>query len=135
MKTGNRQGYEYDAVIIGSGIGGLATAAYLARRGVRVLICEQHKQPGGYFLAPEGIERTGDVSNVVFTNGWVMKQDGTVFIYYGSSDTRMHVATTTIDKLLDYVINTPEDGLRSAVCVEQRIKLIQKNLKYLNGDS
>ena len=89
------------------------------------------KQPGGYFLAPEGIERVGDVSNVVFTNGWVMKQDGTIFIYYGSSDTRMHVATTTMDKLLDYVMNTPEDGLRSAVCVEQRISLIQKNIKYL----
>ena len=92
------------------------------------------KQPGGYFIAPEGIERVGDVSNVVFANGWVMKQDGTVFIYYGSSDTRMHVATTTIDKMLDYVMNTPEDGLRSAVCVEQRISLIQKNLKYLNGE-
>jgi 4-O-beta-D-mannosyl-D-glucose phosphorylase len=87
------------------------------------------KKPGGYFLAPEGQERIGDVSNVVFSNGWVARKDGTVFIYYGSSDTRMHVATSTIDRLLDYVKNTPEDGLRSSVCVEQRIKLITGNLK------
>ena len=87
------------------------------------------KKPGGYFLAPEGSERIGDVSNVVFSNGWIARNDGTVFIYYGSSDTRMHVATSTIDRLLDYVKNTPEDGLRSAVCIEQRIKLITGNLK------
>lgn len=86
------------------------------------------KKPGGYFLAPEGQERVGDVSNVVFSNGWVARKDGSVFIYYGSSDTRMHVATSTIDRLLDYVKNTPEDGLRSSVCVEQRIKLITGNL-------
>jgi 4-O-beta-D-mannosyl-D-glucose phosphorylase len=86
------------------------------------------KKPGGYFLAPEGQERVGDVSNVVFSNGWVVRKDGSVFIYYGSSDTRMHVATSTIDRLLDYVKNTPEDGLRSSVCVEQRIKLITGNL-------
>jgi 4-O-beta-D-mannosyl-D-glucose phosphorylase len=87
------------------------------------------KKPGGYFIAPEEQERTGDVSNVVFSNGWVALKDGTVFIYYGSSDTRMHVATSTIDRLLDYVKNTPEDGLRSSVCMEQRIKLITGNLK------
>ena len=87
------------------------------------------KKPGGYFLAPEGQERIGDVSNVVFSNGWVVRKDGSVFIYYGSSDTRMHVATSTLDRLLDYVKNTPEDGLRSSVCVEQRIKLITGNLK------
>jgi len=87
------------------------------------------KKPGGYFLAPEGQERTGDVSNVVFSNGWVARKDGTVYIYYGSSDTRMHVATSTIDRLLDYVKNTPEDGVRSAVCLEQRIRLITGNLK------
>ena len=87
------------------------------------------KNPGGYFLAPEGQERTGDVSNVVFSNGWVARKDGTVYIYYGSSDTRMHVATSTIDRLLDYVKNTPEDGVRSAVCLEQRIRLITGNLK------
>jgi 4-O-beta-D-mannosyl-D-glucose phosphorylase len=86
-------------------------------------------KPGGYFLAPEGKERVGDVSNVVFSNGWVARDDGTVFIYYGSSDTRMHVATSTVDRLLDYIKNTPEDGLRSSICVEQRIKLITGNLK------
>lgn len=88
-------------------------------------------KPGGYFLAPQDDERVGDVPNVVFSNGWVKKDDGTVLIYYGSSDTRMHVAESTIDKLLDYVQNTPEDGLRSAACVAQRTKLIKKNLKIL----
>lgn len=85
-------------------------------------------RPAGYFLAPQGEERTGDVSNVVFSNGWVMKPDGKVFIYYASSDTRMHVATSTVDVLLDYVIHTPEDGLRSAASVQQRIALIDRNL-------
>lgn len=84
-------------------------------------------KPGGYFLAPRGIERVGDVSNVVFSNGWVKKTNGDVLIYYGSSDTLMHVAVSTVDKLVDYVMNTPEDPLRSAACVEQRIELINKN--------
>ncbi len=75
------------------------------------------KAPGGYFLAPEGEERVGDVSNVVFANGWVARPNGEVLIYYGSSDTRTHVATSTVDQLLDYVQNTPEDGMRSSVCV------------------
>lgn len=87
--------------------------------------------PGGYFLAPENEERIGDVSNVVFSNGWVAKENGEVFIYYASSDTRMHVATSTIDKLLDYVLNTPKDELRSFASVQQRKKLINKNLKLL----
>ena len=86
------------------------------------------KAPGGYFLAPEGEERVGDVSNVVFANGWVARANGDVFIYYGSSDTRTHVATTTVAKLLDYVNNTPADGLRSKICVDQRCELIRKNL-------
>jgi 4-O-beta-D-mannosyl-D-glucose phosphorylase len=85
------------------------------------------KAPGGYFLAPEGDERVGDVSNVVFANGWVARPDGQVFIYFGSSDTRTHVATSSVERLLDYVLNTPEDGLRSRVCVEQRCRLIEKN--------
>jgi 4-O-beta-D-mannosyl-D-glucose phosphorylase len=89
-------------------------------------------RPGGYLMAPEGEERVGDVSNVLFCNGAVVRQNGRdngdVFIYYASSDTRMHVATSTVDRLLDYVLNTPEDGRRSAVCVAQRIELIQKNL-------
>jgi 4-O-beta-D-mannosyl-D-glucose phosphorylase len=85
-------------------------------------------RPGGYFLAPQDSERVGDVSNVVFSNGWVKRKNGEVLIYYGSSDTRMHVAVSTIDRLLDYVVNTPEDGLRSGASVEARIKLIKKNL-------
>jgi len=85
------------------------------------------KTPGGYFMAPEGDERIGDVSNVVFANGWVARPNGDVFIYYGSSDTRTHVATSTVDKLLDYVFNTPADGMRSKICVEQRCRLIKKN--------
>jgi 4-O-beta-D-mannosyl-D-glucose phosphorylase len=88
-------------------------------------------RPGGYLLAPEGEERVGDVSNVAFCNGAVMKASGEVFLYYGSSDTRTHVATTTVERLLDYVLNTPEDPLRSAACVEQRIALIDRNLKFL----
>jgi 4-O-beta-D-mannosyl-D-glucose phosphorylase len=88
-------------------------------------------RPGGYFLAPEGEERIGDVSNVVFSNGWVKKENGQVFIYYGSSDTRMHVVTSTVDRLLDYVLNTPEDELRTGLSVQQRIRLIDGNLKIL----
>jgi 4-O-beta-D-mannosyl-D-glucose phosphorylase len=88
-------------------------------------------KPGGYFLAPEGEERIGDVSNVVFSNGWVKRPNGDVFIYYGSSDTRMHVAVSTVDKLLDYVLNTPPDGLRSGASVDVRSKLIKKNLKIM----
>ena len=87
------------------------------------------KAPGGYFMAPENDERVGDVSNVVFANGWVARANGDVFIYYGSSDTRTHVATSTVDKLLDYVENTPPDALRSKLCVDQRCKLIGKNLR------
>jgi 4-O-beta-D-mannosyl-D-glucose phosphorylase len=86
------------------------------------------KSPGGYFLAPEGEERIGDVSNVVFANGWVARPNGEVFIYYGSSDTRTHVVTSTVEQLLDYVMNTPEDPLRSSLCVAQRCKLIEENL-------
>jgi 4-O-beta-D-mannosyl-D-glucose phosphorylase len=88
-------------------------------------------QPGGYFIAPQDEERVGDVSNVVFSNGWVARDDGEVFIYYGSSDTRMHVATSRIKRLLDYVINTPPDPLRSFACVEQRRELIERNLRIL----
>lgn len=88
-------------------------------------------RPGGYFIAPQDAERTGDVSNVVFCNGWVARDNGDVFIYYASSDTQMHVATTSIKRLLDYVQRTPEDGYRSPECVEQRIALIKGNLKIL----
>lgn len=85
--------------------------------------------PGGYFMAPEGDERVGDVSNVLFSNGWIADEDGTVFIYYASSDTRMHVATSTVDKLVDYCMNTPADGFSSSVSVESLKKLIGKNLR------
>ena len=83
--------------------------------------------PGGYFLAPAGEERVGDVSNVVFSNGWIADDDGTVFIYYASSDTRMHVAVSTIDRLTDYVMNTPEDGLTSEAAAKTVSRLAQRN--------
>lgn len=89
------------------------------------------QQPGGYFLAPGGSERVGDVSNVLFSSGWIVSTDGDVFIYYGASDTRIHVATSTVEKLVDYVLNTPSDPLRSFACVEQRYELIRKNLDLL----
>lgn len=88
-------------------------------------------QPSGVFLVPLGKERVGDVSNVVFTNGAIAKANGDVYIYYASSDTRMHVATTTIDKLEDYLFQTPKDPLRSPDCVKQRCELIEKNLALL----
>ena len=87
--------------------------------------------PSGLFIAPHGDERVGDVSNVVFTNGAIARENGDVYIYYASSDTRMHVATTTIDKLMDYTFNTPSDALRSVDCVKQRYELIEKNLEIL----
>lgn len=88
-------------------------------------------RPSGVFLVPLGWERVGDVSNVVFTNGAVADEAGNVYLYYAASDTRMHVATTTVDKLEDYLFNTPEDALRSPDCVKQRCALIQKNLELL----
>lgn len=84
--------------------------------------------PAGYLLAPEGEERVGDVSNVLFSCGWILDDDGTVFIYYASSDTRIHVATSSLDRLIDYAMHTPPDPLRSAACVEQRCDLIRRNL-------
>ena len=99
-------------------------------------------EPGGFLLAPMGEERIGDVSNVLFSNGWIADEDGTVYIYYASSDTRMHVATSTIDRLVDYCMNTPKDdyrlhtpadGLRSAASVENICKLIEAN-KYVMAE-
>ena len=87
--------------------------------------------PSGLFIAPHGSERVGDVSNVCFTNGAVVRENGDVYIYYASSDTRVHVAATTIDKLMDYTFNTPSDPLRSVDCVKQRCELIEKNLKFM----
>lgn len=89
-------------------------------------------EPGGMFMGPQGEERVGDVSNVVFTNGAIARDNGEVYIYYASSDTRLHVATTTVEKLTDYIFNTPEDPLRSVECVAQRCDFIRKNLAYLN---
>jgi 4-O-beta-D-mannosyl-D-glucose phosphorylase len=84
-------------------------------------------KPGGYLIAPSGEERVGDVSNVVFCNGWIADADGRVFIYYASSDTRMHVATTTVEQLLDYVVNTPEDEGSSAGSVDTLQRIIDRN--------
>jgi 4-O-beta-D-mannosyl-D-glucose phosphorylase len=84
-------------------------------------------RPAGYFLAPEGVERVGDVSNVVFSNGWIADEDGMVYIYYASSDTRMHVAVSSVDRLVDYVVNTPEDGLTSQASVKVVRRISQKN--------
>ncbi len=88
-------------------------------------------EPGGYFMAPEGGERTGDVSNVLFSNGWIVDEDDTVYIYYASSDSRMHVAVSTIDKLTDYCLNTPPDGFRSAESVKAINRIIARNNEYL----
>jgi len=87
--------------------------------------------PAGHFLAPEGDERVGDVSNVVFSNGWIENEQGQVFIYYGSSDTRMHVALSSVEKLVDYCLNTPPDQLRSAASVQTRIEMIDRNLNFM----
>lgn len=89
-------------------------------------------EPSGLFLGPLGEERVGDVSNVVFTNGAAVTPSGNVYIYYASSDTRLHVATTTLEKLTDYVFNTPSDPGRSTDCVKQRCDFIAKNLEFIN---
>ena len=88
-------------------------------------------QPSGMFLGPRGDERVGDVSNVVFTNGAIVNERNEVYIYYASSDTRLHVATTTVEKLTDYVFHTPQDPGRSVECVAQRCDLIDHNLALL----
>ncbi len=88
-------------------------------------------EPGGFLIAPLGKERIGDVSNVVFTNGAIARENGEVYIYYASSDTRLHVAVTTVEKLMDYVFHTPQDPLRSVECVEQRCEFIRKNLEFM----
>lgn len=114
---------------------GVRTTAVGMRYVLYLFLCDLNdpskliKAPGGYFMAPERDERIGDVSNVLFANGWVARKNGDVFIYYGSSDTRTHVARTTVDKLLDYAQNTPEDAMRSKLCVDQRCRMIEKNLK------
>ena len=86
-------------------------------------------EPAGFFMAPEGWEYIGDVMNVLFTNGWIADEDGKVFIYYASSDTRMHVATSTVDRLVDYCMNTEPDGLTTGETVKRLNRLIDRNLK------
>jgi 4-O-beta-D-mannosyl-D-glucose phosphorylase len=90
-------------------------------------------RPGGYFIAPKNEERIGDVSNVVFSNGWVLRKNGEVYIYYASSDTRLHVAVSTVDQLVDYVLHTPEDGLRTGTGVQDRMRMIKKNLEIIKA--
>ena len=97
-------------------------------------------RPGGYFLVPEGDEYLGDVMNVAFANGWIADEEdaehfasGRVFIYYASADTRMHVATSTVEKLVDYCMNTPEDGLYTAASVETIKRLIEKNRQTVSN--
>jgi 4-O-beta-D-mannosyl-D-glucose phosphorylase len=109
---------------------GLRYVLYLFLTDLKDLTKVTHK-PAGYFLAPESKERTGDVSNVVFSNGWIADMDGKVFIYYASADTRLHVATSTIDQLVDYVTHTAADGLRSSASVEILKRIIDKNKKVL----
>ncbi len=92
------------------------------------------RSPCRHFIAPLGKERVGDVSNVVFCNGWIEKENGTVLIYYASSDTRTHVAETSKEKLIDYIMNTPEDAENSFDCVQQRIKMIKRNLTILDNN-
>jgi 4-O-beta-D-mannosyl-D-glucose phosphorylase len=106
---------------------GLRYVLYLIMTDLNDLTKVIHK-PAGYFIAPEGDERVGDVSNVAFSNGWILDDDGeTVFIYYASADTRLHVATSTLSQLVDYCCNTPEDGYRSAKSVETLHRIIDKN--------
>lgn len=88
--------------------------------------------PAGALMVPEGDERVGDVSNVLFSNGWIADEDGKVFIYYASSDTRLHVATSTLDKLVDYCMNTPQDGYCSSASVETLKRQIAKNLRLIS---
>jgi 4-O-beta-D-mannosyl-D-glucose phosphorylase len=90
-------------------------------------------EPSGYFIAPYGKERVGDVSNVTFINGAIVRESGEVYIYYASSDTRLHVATTTINQLLDYAFSTPADAQRSVLCVKQRCELIERNLNFIKN--
>ena len=109
---------------------GLRYTLYLFMTDLHDLTKVRYK-PGGYFLAPKGKERVGDVSNVVFCNGWIADDDGQVFIYYASSDTRMHVATTTIEQLLDYTVNTPADEGDSFASVATLQRIIDKNKPYV----
>lgn len=111
---------------------GLRYVLYMFMTDLNDLTKVIHK-PGGYFLAPDNEERVGDVSNVAFCNGWIAENDGSVYIYYASSDTRMHVATSTIQQLVDYVTINPEDGLRSASSVQTIVDIIEKNKRFFQA--
>lgn len=113
---------------------GLRYVLYMFMTDLNDLTKVIHK-PGGYFIAPVGEERTGDVSNVVFSNGWIKEDDGKVLIYYASSDTRMHVATSTLEQLIDYVVNTPADGLRSATSVRVINEIVEKNRELASAQA
>ncbi len=130
IKTG--QGWLHLAHGVRNTAAGLRYVLYMFMTDLNDLTKVLYK-PGGYFLAPEGEERIGDVSNVVFSNGWIKDDDGTVYVYYASSDTRMHVAVSTVDKLLDYVMNTPEDGLRSSLSVSTLYQIIDNNKNFLHA--
>ena len=132
IKTG--KGWLHLAHGVRNTAAGLRYVLYMFMTGLDDLTKVLYK-PAGYFLAPEGEERTGDVSNVVFCNGWIKDDDDTVYIYYASSDTRMHVATSSVEKLLDYVMNTPADGLRSASSVNTLYKIIDGNSGVLSSRS
>lgn len=88
-------------------------------------------EPAGYFMAPIGEERIGDVSNVLFSNGWIEDDNGKVYIYYASSDTRLHVAESTVSQLVDYCLHTPTDGFRSIESVKRIITMVNHNKQYL----
>ncbi len=121
-----KQGWLHLAHGVRNTAAGLRYVLYLFMTDLKEITKVTYK-PAGYFIAPEAEERIGDVSNVIFSNGWIADDDGTVFIYYASSDTRMHVAASTTDQLLNYVMHTPADGLRSAASVEAIYELIDKN--------
>lgn len=112
--------------------GGLRYTLYLFMTDLQV-ISKVIYQPAGYFMAPNYEETVGDVPNVLFSNGWVLDDDGRVLIYYASSDTRCHVASSSLERLLDYVKNTPQDGLTSESSVQTILKLIQRNKELENG--
>lgn len=133
IKTG--KGWLHLAHGVRNTAAGLRYVLYLFMTNLEDISKIVHK-PAGYFMAPEGLERIGDVSNVLFSNGWI-NNGNDVYIYYASSDTRMHVATSTIDKLVDYVVNTPEDGFRSTESVRTISRLISKNknLEFSMSDS
>lgn len=127
IKTG--KGWLHLAHGVRNTAAGLRYVLYLFMTDLQDLTKVIHK-PAGYFLAPEGDERVGDVPNVVFSNGWVLDKNGTVYIYYASSDTRMHVATASLEQLVDYVMHTDPDGFRSAESVKRVCRIIDRNKTY-----